>query len=213
MWSANTGYSDETSTGKCRKDIGNVLETRQPKISKLVGSTVLVGLMAAAGALSTGTTAFASSTAAPHAHIALQKATLHQEIAIGHILRSGKKGEVTPDAGATCGEDYIDYYAESGRRAIVYSGYTLWGDYEGDFFYWDVAVHDEAGAGTRYYYGVPAEQGGGLQYWNIPTGWLTSHSVTGGSWAAVTESNVSLTDGDTCGFPVPYLSNTVDLYN
>jgi hypothetical protein len=99
------------------------------------------------------------------------------------------------------------------KKTIVYSGWTLYGDNYADYFYWDIAVTDAAGVGSRYYYGVPTEQGGGPQYWNIPTGWTNKHSVTGASWASITEAVVNLVGGGQCLFPsLPYNSNTVDIY-
>lgn len=154
-----------------------------------------------------------AASAATTAH----KPTPHQVTVYGTYRPSVSERSTTKAsaeaAAAVCGEAYIDYYALGNKKTIVYSGWTLYGDNYADYFYWDIAVTDSAGVGSRYYYGVPTEQGGGTQYWNIPTGWTNQHSVTGASWASITEAVVNLVGGGQRLFPsLPYNSNTVDIY-
>ena len=158
-------------------------------------------------------TAALSSQGASAATIPAQP-VLHQVTVLGRYTPPASDGSVKPaDDGAACGEAYIDYYAIGNKQTVVYSGWTLYGSNYADYFYWDIAVVDSAGVGSRYYYRVPTQQGGGPQYWNIPTGWTNQHSVTGASWSSITEAVINLIGGGQCVFPsLPYNSNTVDIY-
>jgi len=172
----------------------------------------MTATVAAVASLAFGTAALSSQGAS--AATASPTPALRQVTVFGHYRSSVSGRSVKPDAdAAVCGEAYIDYYALGDKKTVVYSGWTLYGANYADYFYWDIAVTDSAGVGSRYYYGVPTQQGGGTQYWNIPTGWTNQHSVDGASWASITEAVVDLVGGGQCLFPsLPYNSNTVDIY-
>jgi hypothetical protein len=111
------------------------------------------------------------------------------------VTRSGtSENSVTPQSSLPCGGAYIDYEAAGNKQAWVYSGWFLSAGLTADYFYWRIPVTDNAGTGERYWYGPLAAATG----WYIPAGWLTSHSVTGYSWAEVSFGQITLTNGNIC---------------
>jgi len=113
----------------------------------------------------------------------------------------------TPDA-SVCGDSYIEYDAIGNKQAIVFSGWSLDDGYTADFFTWDIIAVDSAGTGSKNFYGNPTQQGGTPTNWYIPTGWLTTHSVTGSSYAEVTAGQILLTNGGVCDAPLPIVDYT-----
>ena len=91
------------------------------------------------------------------------------------------------------------YNANGNKKATVTSGWNLYSLYSGYYFYWKITVTDKAGSGNRYYYGNPDQQGGTPQRWQIPTGWVTTHSVTGPSTATLSTAYIDVYyDGTAC---------------
>jgi hypothetical protein len=119
------------------------------------------------------------------------------------------QSSVTPqDSLGGCGGAYIDYEAVGNKQAWVYSGWYLDSGLTADYFYWRIPVTDNAGTGERYWYGPLAAATG----WYIPTGWKTTHSVTGYSWAEVSYGQIKLTNGDICEVPPGALWASTTLY-
>jgi hypothetical protein len=142
--------------------------------------------------------------AASHASVSIRPpagAALHVIKFYGRFqpAANGRNAAAARPAAATdCGDGYIEYYAIGNKEAMVFSGWELLGSYIGTNFFWNIAVGDNDGVGQKYFTGNPTQQGGGPQWWNIPTGWETYHSVTGPSFAELTEGIVQLAGGGTC---------------
>jgi hypothetical protein len=111
------------------------------------------------------------------------------------VTRSGTVE--SPQASLGCGGAYLDYEATGqNKQAWVYSGWYLNPGLAAAYFYWRIAVVDSAGVGDRYWNSGQSATG-----WYIPTGWLTTHSVTGYSWAEVSFGQITLTNGNICEVP------------
>ena len=125
------------------------------------------------------------------------------------VTRAGiAESLVTPQDSLTCGGAYINYEAAGNKKAWVYSGWFLNPGLTADYFYWRIPVTDNAGVGERYWYDPLAA----ATSWYIPTGWLTTHSVTGYSWAEVSFGQITLTNGDICEVPPGALWASTTLY-
>lgn len=101
-----------------------------------------------------------------------------------------------------CGDAYLNYYAVGNKEAYVDSGFSL--NQPAVYYYWDVAVKDSAGTGTKLFYGTLADD------YTWADEWLTTHSVTGSSTATVTDGWVLLYNGNYCTALDP--SSTTTLY-
>ena len=100
-----------------------------------------------------------------------------------------------------CGDAYLWYYAVGDKQAYVDTGFSL--NTEAVYYYWDVAVKDSAGTGTKLFYGGLADD------YTWADEWLTTHSVTGSSTATVTDGWVLLYNGDYCTALDPSDSTTL----
>jgi hypothetical protein len=170
--------------------------TKRSKLLAVLGvaAATVASTAIAAGPASASTGAGTSASAASTSHVITQTVT-------GYFrpdkTTDGQSPAVT--TGQPCGTSFIDYNANGNKKATVTSGWNLYSLYSGYYFYWKITVTDKAGSGNRYYYGNPDQQGGTPQRWQIPTGWVTTHSVTGPSTATLSTAYIDVYYDGTAG--------------
>jgi hypothetical protein len=108
-------------------------------------------------------------------------------------------------AASTCGSGYIEYDPIGNKKAYVFSGWDLNAGYSAIYFTWFIATVDSDGVGNKEFDGTPASQQGTPTSWYIPEGWLTTHSVTGSSYAEVTSGQILLANSGVCDAPLPII--------
>ena len=125
-------------------------------------------------------------------------------------LANGKQAAVRPGTVASpqdeisgdCGDAFLWFEPQGNKKVDVFTGFYL--NEPAIFYYWDVAVTDSAGTGTKLFYGGLADD----YSWN--ENWDTTHSVTGPGSAKVTDGWVTLYTGDDCTALNPSDSGTID---
>jgi hypothetical protein len=166
--------------------------TKSSKLAAALGiaAATVAGTAIAAGPASASTGSSAASTS----HVVTRTIT-------GYFRPDKTKDGLSPAVTTEqpCGTSFIDYNANGDKKATVTSGWNLYSLYSGYYFYWKITVSDKAGSGSRYYYGNPDQQGGTPQRWQIPTGWVTTHSVTGPSTATLSTAYIDVYYGGTAG--------------
>jgi hypothetical protein len=132
----------------------------------------------------------------------------HYAVKAGSSGASGASARPDASVPLVCGWGTIEYDNNGNKKGTIYSGWDLTNGEVGVDFDWNIADHDSAGVGSKDFYDMPD---GPSASWSIPTGWVTTHSVTGTATAVVTDGVIIEGNGDICSETPDTLTASVDI--